>query len=134
MCFSVKTSAMTLAPTNLKEIEQLTAGNPASAAYPVNLPLKILKQICRDLRDCEIAMQIDEETSAFAAPLMLILHIVSNTNPKNGEPSPLNFDEKTAYLWIKKFTYYSERELIGRIIGKNIENTNEMIERLISRN
>ena len=43
---------MTLAPTDLKEIEKLITAKPASAAYPVNLPLPILKQICRDLRDC----------------------------------------------------------------------------------
>ena len=44
---------MTLPKTNLKEIERLLDGKPASAAYPVNLPLEILKQISRDLRATE---------------------------------------------------------------------------------
>jgi hypothetical protein len=123
---------MTLAPTDLKEVEQLIAGKPASAAYPVNLPLPILKQISRDLRECEIAMKNGVETGSFAAPLLLIIHIVSNTDTPIKKSSSLNFDEKKAYLWLRKYTYYSERELIGRIVGKTIDNTNEMVEQLIS--
>ena len=123
---------MTLTPTDLKEVEQLIAGKPASAAYPVNLPLPILKQICRDLRECEIGIKNGVETATFAAPLMLIIHIVSNTGTLNKKSPSLIFDEKTAYFWFKKFTYYSERELIGRIVGKTIDNTDEMIEQLMT--
>lgn len=123
---------MTLAPTDLKEVEKLIAGKPASAAYPVNLPLSILKQICRDLRECEITMKNGVETDSFAAPLLLIIHIVSNTDTLNKKSPSLNFDEKTAYFWFKKFTYYSERELIGRIVGITIDNTNEMVEQLMT--
>lgn len=123
---------MTLAPTDLKEIEQLLEGKPASAAYPVNLPLQILKQICRDLRECEIAMENGVETGSFAASLLLIIHIVSNTDTPNKKSPSLIFDEKIAFLWLKKFTYYSERELVGRIVGKTIDNTNEMVEQLMT--
>ncbi len=122
---------MTIAPTRLEEIVQLIDGKPASVAYPVNLPLPILKQISRDLRECEIAMQKGNETSAFAAPFMLLVHIVSNTGTNNQKSSLLKFDEKTAFLWLKKFTYYTERELVGRIVGKTIDHTDEMIEQLI---
>jgi hypothetical protein len=123
---------MTIAPTDLKEVEQLVAGKPASAAYPVNLPQPILKQICRDLRECELAMKNRVETGSFAAPLILIIHIVSNTGPKSKKSSSLNFDEKTAFTWMELFTYYTERELIGRILGITIDNTNKMVEQLIS--
>ena len=77
-------------------------------------------------------MQNGVETDSFAAPLLLIIHIISNTGILNKKSPSLNFDEKTAYLWFKKFTYYAERELIGRIVGKTIDNTNEMVEQLMT--
>lgn len=123
---------MTLPKTNLKQIERLLDGKPASAAYPVNLPLEILKQISRDLRATEKQGQSDSPNLGFAAPFLLIHHIVSNTGAANQSSSSLTFDEETAFEWFMVFTYYIERELVGRVIGYPIDNSKEMIERLMS--
>jgi hypothetical protein len=123
---------MTLPPTNLKQIERLLDGKPASAAYPVKLPLEILKQIARDLRTTEKQGQSEPPNLGFAAPFLLIHHIVSNTGKDNQSSSSLTFDEETAFEWFMVFTYYIERELVGRVIGYSIDNTDEMVQRLMS--
>jgi hypothetical protein len=74
-------------PTNIAEVEQLIFGKPASTAYPANLPLEMLKCIARDLRDCEVSMAAGVETTSFAAPFLLILHIVSGGSEGNTPPA-----------------------------------------------
>ena len=118
---------MKLEPTNIAEVEQLIFGKPASAAYPANLPLEMLKCIARDLRDCEVSMAAGVETSSFAAPFLLILHIVSGGSEGNKAPATQSFGEEAAFNWFKKYTYFVERELVGRVVGMPINNTEEML-------
>lgn len=122
-----RTLKMMLKPTNIEEVEQLIFGKPASAAYPSNLPLEMLKSIARDLRDCEISMAAGVETSSFAAPFLLILHIVSGGSEGNKAPATQSFGEEAAFNWFKKYTYFVERELVGRVVGMPINNTEEML-------
>ncbi len=77
---------MTLPKTNLKQIERLLEGKPASAAYPVNLPLEILKQISRDLRATEKQGQSDSPNLGFAAPFLWRIQVRGATkmNPVMG--------------------------------------------------
>jgi hypothetical protein len=118
---------MTIPKTNLDDVVKQISGKPASAAYPSNLPLDLLKQISRDLRHCEIAMNRGEQTDAFAGPFALILHLVSSSGPQKDKPSELTFDEKTAFEWFQKFTFYVESELVGRIVGIPRDRTGEML-------
>jgi hypothetical protein len=121
------TLKMKLEPTNIAEVEQLIFGKPASAAYPANLPLEMLKCIARDLRDCEVSMAAGVETTSFAAPFLLILHIVSGGSEGNKPPETQDFGEEAAFTWFKKYTFYIERELVGRVVGISIDNTAEML-------
>lgn len=118
---------MTIPKTSLDEIAKQISGKPASAAYPSNLPLDLLKQIARDLRACEMAMNKGEHTDTFAAPFALILHLVSNSGPKKGKSAELMFDEKTAFEWFQKFTFFIESELVGRIVGLPRDKTAELL-------
>lgn len=122
---------MSIPATKLEDISKQINGKPASAAFPSNLPLELLQQVARDLRTCEVAMKERAETTAFAAPFALILHIVSkNRSKKNGGPTELIFEEKTAHEWFQIFTYLVERELVGRIVGVDIDKTDDIIRLL----
>ena len=118
---------MTIPKTNLDDIAKQISGKPASAAYPSNLPLDLLTQISRDLRTCEVAMNNREHTDTFAAPFALILHLVSNSDPKRDQSAELTFDEETAFEWFQKFTFFVESELVGRIVGVPRDRTDEML-------
>lgn len=113
--------------TNLDDIAKQIEGKPASAAFPAKLPLELLKQVARDLRTCEVAMNERRETAAFAGPFALILHIVSKNGGKNGGATELTFEEKTAFEWFQKYTYFIERELVGRLVGVPIDTTDDML-------
>jgi hypothetical protein len=118
---------MTIPKTNLDDIAKQISGKPASAAYPSNLPLDLLTQISRDLRTCEVAMNNQEHTDTFAAPFALILHLVSNSDSKRDQSAELTFDEKTAFEWFQKFTFFVESELVGRIVGVPRDRTDELL-------
>jgi hypothetical protein len=118
---------MSIPKTNLDDVAKQISGKPASAAYPSNLPLDLLKQISRDLRTCELAMNRGEHSDTFAAPFALILHLVSNSGSKKGNSAELTFDEKTAFEWFQKFTFFVESELVGRIVGVPRDRTGELL-------
>lgn len=114
--------------TNIDEIQQYLSGKPAAAAYPSNLPLDLLKCIARDLREYEVSMSKMQETMSLAAPLLLILHIVTGGSDDSKTPKKQSFGEEDIYLWIQKITYFIERELVGRVVGVSIYNNEEFIK------
>jgi hypothetical protein len=118
---------MTIPKTNMNDIAKRINGKHASAAHLSNLPLDLLKQISRDLRICEEAMNKGEETDSFAAPFALILHLVANSDPKSGMSDETSFDEETTFWWYQKFTFFVESELVGRIEGVQRDKTSDLL-------
>lgn len=118
---------MTIPKTNMNDIAKRINGKHASAAHLSNLLLDLLKQISRDLRICEDAMNKGEQTDSFAAPFALILHLVANSDPKNGMSDETTFDEETAFWWYQKFTFFVESELVGCIEGVQRDKTSDLL-------
>jgi DNA-directed RNA polymerase subunit F len=53
--------------------------------------------------------------------------LVSNSAPKSEKSPELTFDEKTAFEWFQKFTFFVESELVGRIVGISRDRTGELL-------
>jgi hypothetical protein len=109
---------MNIPETNLSAIVKAVESRPAEAALPSNLDDVILHQIARDLRLIELSCTVDDSIEPpLAGPMCLIFHMILSQTEKLKGQSKLEMTEERLRYWLQRYMYYTEREVVARVIN-----------------